>query len=993
MAKNKIITSQGNVQFINSKGRTINVHPWHVYSVYEGDTVSFLFVYMKDYSGQAIFASQYEDLEVNGVVYDNMEDLKDAISVAFAHAGAQARCEIVTELPDDPYTNTIYLVKKEHGEGYDEYIWNEEEEEWELIGDTDIEFERYLQITDFNVYSAATAEDIAYISGAVDTNAADIVSLSGAIDSVSGAVDSEVARATSAETALDNAIANEASARTAADTTLQNNINSANARIDAEQLARAQADTALSGAVDNLSSVKADKVDAVASAEYVSSSATINFKNINGTVISSIDASDFLIDGMVEDVRIENGYLVIDFNTESGVQDIEIPLTDIFDPSNYYDKSAVDAIVSGINASISAETSARTEAINAVEAEIGSVSDSLSAYSTTVEMNAAIDAATSGKLDTSVFEVYSGAVDTAIAAKADPYVAGENITISGNVISAEAGGIDSGAVESIVEDYMTDPSYVANSAVTCDGEGTALMVGTSGNTRWYRESNNLRLTYNSIGSQGYVVPNRYDSWGQTNKDLYIQGTLKGSSDFFKYLKDVYGINSNQIAGECYPMLALKAEYASAITQAYKGEDYKLWYGFDEIPTLPKPLTEIEGIVKGDGYLCTTYSNVSGSTYLVMNPMGNSSDYYLKNTVIGLGYGNPLDFSGIDFSDDMNRYYISMDGHNSSIGHTIGFYLLLVQVYNGGFIVLPLDNASSQAWSSTYWNNRNYKPLAYTFTMEKEYDGVDMTNLYSKVSSAQSTANSAQTTANSALNIANQAVNSIVQSDWNQNNSGSTTFDYIKNRPMWKEKAYSDKIYESDPIMSFNLDNYELTLDSPLVVGDGVKVGYKSRYDTGTGQTMFTDTVKVNSGNVPQGSYYCGSYDSASSWNSKWMWSNDLTTWYVTNQMFDYEASLFIIKASDVYHKLDSNYIDSDIARVTDIPTSNSGLTNDAGYITSASLPSVTSAVTSGSTAVIESGGVYDQLDGLKLRKISQSDYDALVQGGTADANTLYIISD
>jgi hypothetical protein len=62
----------------------------------------------------------------------------------------------------------------------------------------------------------------------------------------------------------------------------------------------------------------------------------------NGNVLARIDASAFIIDGMVDDVRIENGYLIVDFNTDSGKQDISIPLTDIFDPNNYYTKSQVD---------------------------------------------------------------------------------------------------------------------------------------------------------------------------------------------------------------------------------------------------------------------------------------------------------------------------------------------------------------------------------------------------------------------------------------------------------------------------------------------------------------------------------------------------------------------------------------------------------------------------------------------------------------------------
>lgn len=60
------------------------------------------------------------------------------------------------------------------------------------------------------------------------------------------------------------------------------------------------------------------------------------------TVVATVDATAFVIDGMVEDVRIEGGNLVIVFNTAAGGREIDIPLTDIFDPANYYDKDAVD---------------------------------------------------------------------------------------------------------------------------------------------------------------------------------------------------------------------------------------------------------------------------------------------------------------------------------------------------------------------------------------------------------------------------------------------------------------------------------------------------------------------------------------------------------------------------------------------------------------------------------------------------------------------------
>ena len=82
-----------------------------------------------------------------------------------------------------------------------------------------------------------------------------------------------------------------------------------------------------------------------ATAEYDSNSKRINFKNSSGTVISYIDATAFVKDGMIDSVSIGNGAasgpnagvscLLIDFNTDSGKTDVEIPLSQIFDPSNY----------------------------------------------------------------------------------------------------------------------------------------------------------------------------------------------------------------------------------------------------------------------------------------------------------------------------------------------------------------------------------------------------------------------------------------------------------------------------------------------------------------------------------------------------------------------------------------------------------------------------------------------------------------------------------
>lgn len=79
-----------------------------------------------------------------------------------------------------------------------------------------------------------------------------------------------------------------------------------------------------------------------ADASYDSQTKRINFYDNGGNIVSYIDATDFIKDGMVSNVAISNGNLVITFNTDAGKEPISIALTDIFNPANYYNKTEVD---------------------------------------------------------------------------------------------------------------------------------------------------------------------------------------------------------------------------------------------------------------------------------------------------------------------------------------------------------------------------------------------------------------------------------------------------------------------------------------------------------------------------------------------------------------------------------------------------------------------------------------------------------------------------
>ena len=112
------------------------------------------------------------------------------------------------------------------------------------------------------------------------------------------------------------------------------------------------------------------KRNSFADAEYVPSEKMIYLSNGFGEVIDSIDCTDFVIDGMVENVSLSGNILTITFNTDAGKQNIDIDLTEFINPQNYYTKTETDNIVD----------SAFTSAVTYVDSEILSARTDASAY-------------------------------------------------------------------------------------------------------------------------------------------------------------------------------------------------------------------------------------------------------------------------------------------------------------------------------------------------------------------------------------------------------------------------------------------------------------------------------------------------------------------------------------------------------------------------------------------------------------------------------------
>ena len=132
----------------------------------------------------------------------------------------------------------------------------------------------------------------------------------------------------------------------------------------------------------------ADLLTLFDSAEYNSQTKKIVFKH-GDTVLVQIDATDFIKDGMVSNVEIVNDKLVISFNTDAGKENIEITLSDIFNPNNYYTKPQIDTKEQNINASIALKVDQETfdtkeevisKALNDLHDSIPTVPTNVSAF-------------------------------------------------------------------------------------------------------------------------------------------------------------------------------------------------------------------------------------------------------------------------------------------------------------------------------------------------------------------------------------------------------------------------------------------------------------------------------------------------------------------------------------------------------------------------------------------------------------------------------------
>ena len=154
--------------------------------------------------------------------------------------------------------------------------------------------------------------------------------------------------------------------------------------------------------------------------EYDSQTKRINLKHDN-TVVGFVDATAFVKDGMVDNVEISNGYLVITFNTDAGKQAINIALTDIFDPSNYMTKNETETALAGKQATLVSGTNIKTINGNSILGEGNLVIESGSQITVDSELSTSSTNPVQNKVITGALNNKANSADLASIATSGAY--------------------------------------------------------------------------------------------------------------------------------------------------------------------------------------------------------------------------------------------------------------------------------------------------------------------------------------------------------------------------------------------------------------------------------------------------------------------------------------------------------------------------------------------------------------------------------------------
>ena len=332
------------------------------------------------------------------------------------------------------------------------------------------------------------------------------------ISGLTTSLQSEINRATNAENSLRSDLNAEISASTNADAAqLQ--------RITALEVGKADANSVYTKTESDAKYTTKDYTTGITeaffdAAAYDSQTKKINFYHGN-TIKAQIDATSFIKDGMVDNVEISGSNLVITFNTDSSKEPISIPLSSIFDPSNYLTKSEIDSALSGkVDNSTFNTLSGRVDTISGDVTTVSGRVDTISGDVTTV----------SGRVDT-----ISGTVETVkqeiITFSGDSYSKSEVDTKFGN--KADLSAFTAHTADSTVHVTSSEKNTWNNKS---DFSGSYNDLTDKPTIRNYSAGTNVQIKNDVISATDtkYTAGSGIEITGPTNKITLDVDVYKGN---------------------------------------------------------------------------------------------------------------------------------------------------------------------------------------------------------------------------------------------------------------------------------------------------------------------------------------------------------------------------------------------------------------------------------------------------------------------------------
>lgn len=183
---------------------------------------------------------------------------------------------------------------------------------------------------------------------------------------------------------------------------------------------------------------------------YDSTSKRINFYNTStgGAVLGYVDATDFVKDGFLQSVTIENKTiegqsvpcLVFIWNTDAGISETDIPLSGIFDPTNYINVTTFNSYTAATDARLAEDEEVTAAGLNALNDLLEGKQETLisgtnikTINNTSILGSGNIDIQGGGTVDTQMSDVSENAVQNKVI-KAYADTKNQLITLSGETL-------------------------------------------------------------------------------------------------------------------------------------------------------------------------------------------------------------------------------------------------------------------------------------------------------------------------------------------------------------------------------------------------------------------------------------------------------------------------------------------------------------------------------------------------------------------------------